>query len=144
MKIRGSVADKAAFLLDQWDYERNEILPDSIACTSTEKVWWICKKCGYNWQTTIEHRATKKRGCPCCSNQVVVAGINDLPTTHPNLLKEWIFEKNTIQPTEISAGSSKKAWWKCKKCGHEWCSVISSRKNGCGCPQCAEKKQSHK
>ena len=144
MKINGSVSDKAAFLLDEWDYERNKTSPNSIACTSGEKVWWKCKKCGYNWQTTIEHRTTRKSGCPCCRNQVVVQGINDLPTTHPALITEWNFEKNSILPTEISAGSGKKAWWKCKRCGPEWFSVINTRKNGSGCPECAKEKRKNK
>lgn len=141
LKVRGSIADKTTFLLSEWDYERNEISPDSIACTSGENVWWKCKKCGYNWQTTIEHRVRRKSGCPCCRNQVVVQGINDLSTTHPDLTTEWDYEKNSIQPTEISVGSGKKAWWKCKKCGHEWFSIINTRKNGRGCPECAKQKR---
>lgn len=137
---RGSVADKAAFLLDEWDYEKNKITPDSIPCTSPKKVWWKCKKCGYNWQTSIEHRVKRQSGCPCCRNQVVVQGINDLATTNPKLAEEWNYEQNSIRPTEISAGSSKKVWWLCPKCNHEWIATIGSRHRGAGCPQCTREK----
>ena len=143
LKIRGSVAEKAVFLLDEWDYEKNKISPEEIACTSGENVWWKCRECGYNWQTTIAHRATRRSGCPCCKNRVVVQGINDLPTTHPNLIEEWNLEKNSIQPTEISVGSGKKAWWKCTQCGYEWLAVINTRKKR-GCPHCARQKRNNK
>lgn len=137
LKNRGNLAEKAPHLLDEWDYEKNEISPENISVTSVEKVWWKCKKCGYNWQTTISHRVTRNSGCPCCKNQVVVNGINDLATTHPELEKEWNYEKNSIQPTEICAGSYKRVWWKCSVCGHEWDTIMYQRKKGSGCPKCA-------
>ncbi|MBR5677410.1 MAG: hypothetical protein IKX20_04655 [Paludibacteraceae bacterium] len=42
-------------------------------------------------------------------------------------------------PEEISQGSDKKVWWKCKL-GHSWIASISSRQRGRGCPYCANKK----
>ena len=73
------------------------------------------------------------------SNKVVKIGINDLKTTNPSLAKEWNYNKNTITPEQITAGSHSKAWWICSKCGNEWQSQIKSRNNGCGCPECAKK-----
>ena len=55
------------------------------------------------------------------------------------MVVEWDYEKNTILPTSIRAGSNKKVWWKCEK-GHEWQAVISSRNSGVGCPYCAGRK----
>lgn len=138
---RGSVADKVAFLLDEWDFESNEMSPNSISCTSSKNVWWKCKECGYRWQTSIEHRVKRKSGCPCCKNQVVVQGVNDLATTNSKLAEEWNYEKNSIQPTEVCAGSGKKVWWLCPKCGHEWSATVGSRNRGHGCPKCAKEKR---
>lgn len=67
----------------------------------------------------------------------VVAGINDLATSHPNLVSEWDTNKNIIAPTEVSSGSSKKVWWKCKDCGYEWQTAVHVRAKGHGCPKCA-------
>ncbi|WP_278998207.1 zinc-ribbon domain-containing protein [[Ruminococcus] lactaris] len=47
----------------------------------------------------------------------MIAGINDLATLEPLLVKQWS-KKNKIKPTEVSIGSHKKVIWRCKK-GHE-------------------------
>lgn len=64
-------------------------------------------------------------------------GFNDLKTTNHQLASEWNFEKNApLTPQDISCGSNKKVWWKCKE-GHEWQVQISQRQQGSGCPYCA-------
>ena len=65
-----------------------------------------------------------------------------LSVTHPNLVKEWDYNKNNalgIYPDEIRYGSHRKVWWICKF-GHEWQSRIADRTNKsqpCGCLVCA-------
>ena len=62
-----------------------------------------------------------------------------------NLMKEWDYEKNSnIDLDKITSGSEKKAWWKCKECGHEWETKINIRTRGSGCPFCAEKSRNEK
>ena len=39
-------------------------------------------------------------------------------------------------PNMILPNCSKKVWWKCPKCAHEWQATVSSRFNGRGCPNC--------
>ena len=62
----------------------------------------------------------------------------------PLLLKEWHPTKNgALKPEDITAGSNKKAWWKCSKGDdHEWEAIIGSRTSGRGCPYCANYKVS--
>ena len=72
----------------------------------------------------------------------MLEGYNDFKTwceenNKQYLLKEWDYKKNTIKPTDISETNNPKVWWKCNKCGHEWESLIRSRKKGTGCPNCA-------
>ena len=57
------------------------------------------------------------------------------------LLEEWDFEANyPIKPSDISYGSKKRAFWKCKKCYYKWSAVIQSRSlYGRGCPECGRK-----
>lgn len=53
------------------------------------------------------------------------------------LLAEWDYTKNTLQPEKITTSSGKKAWWKCSKVPHHsWESVIANRSKGSGCPIC--------
>ena len=38
---------------------------------------------------------------------------------------------------QVYPKSTKKVWWKCQKCGHEWQAVIASRAKGTKCPLCS-------
>ena len=42
------------------------------------------------------------------------------------LCKEWDYEKNNVEPTEISRNSHNRAWWLCKY-GHSWNAKICER-----------------
>ena len=72
---------------------------------------------------------------------------NSLFEKKPQLVYEWDFEKNrllNINPQNLASGSHKKVWWKCKKCGYEWQSMVYTRtkKYPQGCPSCVKDKQS--
>ena len=123
-------------LAKEWNYAKNgELTPSKVLPQSGKKVWWKCSL-GHEWQATIYDRNTGD-GCPFCSGRYAITGSTDLKTTNPLLIEEWNYAKNTnIQPETVTAGSSKKVWWKCKK-GHEWQAVINSRSSGAGCPICS-------
>lgn len=57
-----------------------------------------------------------------------------------DLLSQWHPEKNgDLTPEDISHGSQKKVWWRCRH-GHEWQSTPYIRTSrGSGCPVCAGK-----
>lgn len=47
---------------------------------------------------------------------------------HPELAKEWDYEKNGImKPEHFKQGSHVKVWWKCSDCGTEWQDEIGHR-----------------
>ena len=57
-------------------------------------------------------------------------------------MSEWDYELNNISPEDVTAGSGKKCWWKCKD-GHSWESVVGNRAAlGSGCPYCSGQKVS--
>ena len=64
-----------------------------------------------------------------------------LSETHPHLMAQWHPTKNgDLTPSNVTAGSNKKVWWKCNK-EHEWLAVICSRTIiGRGCPYCCNQK----
>ena len=128
-------------LLKEWDYNKNKKPPHEYTKYSNESVWWKCSKCGYEWKSKIGNRTILKRGCPCCANLKIVAGINDLATTNPELLNEWHPSKNTdISPYEVPAGSVRKVWWLCPN-GHEYQASLLHRKHGTKCPICNSGRQ---
>ena len=56
----------------------------------------------------------------------------------PELLSEWNYERNDVEPINISIWSKRKVWWKCKE-GHEWLSSMNNRQKKVGCPYCSGK-----
>jgi hypothetical protein len=61
------------YLLREWDAEKNAPLtPESVARTSTDRVWWRCEK-NHSWQTQISSRAKGNSGCPICLREKIDA-----------------------------------------------------------------------
>ena len=137
LQAGGSLAEQFPELMKEWDFEKNTLDPYSVLAKSAEPAFWICSKCGYRWETKIVNRTSKGHGCRLCSKQDVVKGINDIPTTRPDLLDEWNYEKNELGPENYAEQSNQKVWWKCKVCGHEWPAAINMKSRGHGCPACS-------
>ena len=99
-------------LIKEWDNSKNELKPNEVSVGSSKRVWWICSL-GREWEDVISHRTKRNNGCPYCSGHRVWPGFNDLATTHPDIIKEWDYQKNgELKPTDIAWGSNKKVWWK--------------------------------
>jgi hypothetical protein len=55
-------------LASEWNYNKNKKLtPFDVTCGSEKKVWWICKTCNHEWDSTIYNRTNNGSGCPVCS-----------------------------------------------------------------------------
>ena len=122
---------------DEWSEKNYPLQPDEVNAKSRKNVWWHCKTCGNEWKSVINARI-KGTVCPVCAEREVLAGYNDLATTDKNLLSDWDYEQNRIQPTEISRTSAKRAWWKCRH-GHSWSMKINERTIlGKGCRICEQ------
>lgn len=121
-------------LVAEWSEKNLPLTPDSITFGSNKKVWWK-GACGHEWETSVKARSNGEK-CPICSGARVVTGINDLSTLKPELASEWS-DKNEKKPTEVMAFANSKAWWKCRTCGYEWNTLISTRSGGSKCPCCS-------
>lgn len=133
------LASQRPDLAREWHPTRNlPVLPDQLGHKSSRRVWWQCAR-GHEWATAVCNRTTSSGGtnCPFCSGRRVTSGENDLKTTHPDLVGEWDFSKNSdLTPQFFSAGSEKQVWWICMS-GHSWKAQIRARARGNGCPMCA-------
>lgn len=105
--------------------------PTSFTENSNKSVSWRCKL-GHTWKARIASR-TNGRGCPICAGQVVLAGFNDLYTTHPDIAHEAL----GWSPDGITAGSELKRKWRCSE-NHIYVSTVKDRTQGHGCPSCAQ------
>ncbi len=122
-----------------WHPERNgKKRPEQYVFGSDSTIWWQCEK-GHSWQAKIYavSRAAEN-GCPYCRGLRSIPGETDLATTHPDLVPLWDQEKNaSLTPQTVTAGSKRKAWWRCEK-GHGWQAQVHSLTNGgTRCPYCA-------
>lgn len=124
---------------DWHDSKNYPLTPDAITYGSHRVVWWLCQRGHeYSMAVTDRTRSANARSCPICSGRKILVGLNDLKTTHPQLVKEWHVTKNFgVTVEEVSKGSHKKVWWQ-GSCGHEWQQQVRARAlNSQGCPICA-------
>ena len=124
-------------LTEEWDESNHPLMPDMVSRKANREVTWKCLRCGQTWRSRIADR-TDGHGCPVCSGEKLVTGINDFATEHPDLAAEWS-GRNEGPPSKAWSKSRKNVWWRCKKCGHEWQAVVNSRVRGSGCPECARR-----
>jgi hypothetical protein len=105
--------------------------PTTISAGSNKKLSWKCPV-GHIYESLVADRTSQNARCPICLGRKVLAGFNDLTTTHPELAKE----AHGWNPETRNAGSNKRAKWKCPE-GHIYESVIASRAKGSGCHFCS-------
>lgn len=131
-----SLAFRFRAVAAQWHPTKNgDLTPRDIAPSSKDRAWWRCDV-DHEWQAAIYTRTYRGYGCPICSKKVVMPGVNDLATVHPDIAAQWHPTKNgTLTPRQIMSGARKMLWWVCDA-GHEWQSTGAHRVNGHGCPIC--------
>ena len=107
-----------------------DVDPLTISYKSGTVLLWKCQKCGFEWEAPVSHRSNGYSNCPHCKS---------ISYLRPDLLDYWDYELNQakdLDPNVISLGSTKRANWKCKKCGYQWESTIANMNKGRGCPNC--------
>ena len=139
-----SLADTRPDLIPEWDDKRNSPhLPDTVRPGSHLKAWWHCQECGHRWQATVDNRA-RGHGCARCARARSAKERSRRPyekslqARFPQVaaqLRE--VQDEDINPVSLSAFSSKKVWWRCPHCQHEWRAQVSNRTAGqTRCPAC--------
>jgi DNA-directed RNA polymerase subunit RPC12/RpoP len=111
---------------DGWD-------PRTVMAGSQKKMAWRCAK-GHPWQATVGSRTRRAAsGCPVCANRVVMVGVNDLATTHPDIAAEAY----GFDPRTVVAGGRAVLEWQCPE-GHVYPASLGHRtKHGTQCPVCS-------
>ena len=125
-------------LAAQWHPTKNENLnPKQVIAGTHKKVWWL-GECGHSWNTSVNNRTFNNSKCPYCFGNKILAGFNDLTTTHPKLAAQWHLTKNENFDITLLKGNDK-PWWICNL-GHEWRTTVNHRKDGSQCPYCGNQK----
>lgn len=146
---RGTVAQECPRVAAMWHPTANSVLSEEVTCGSNRRIALICPKCGYGkngeWRPSIAGACRTGGGCPACSGKVLVEGVNDVATVHPEIAAQWHPTLNEFPPTRVTSGSAKHVYLVCKDCGYgasgEWHPMIAfacgSGEVHTGCPECA-------
>lgn len=129
-------------LVQQWDYERNDLTPEQVRAGSGRRVYWVCGK-GHSWKAEIKNRTSHGSGCPYCNTvgrKWLLRGHNDLQTVFPDIAAEWHPTLNEgLKPSDVTDFSRKQVYWICSQ-EHYWKTSVRERAKGSGCPYCSNHK----
>jgi hypothetical protein len=135
-----NLAVVAPHLVPEWHPTANrDLRPVDVTSGFTHCVWWMCAR-GHEWSGTPKNRVRFGAGCPYCSGRLATPETS-LAAVAPAVAKQWHPTRNRpLLPTEVTAGSGLRIWWKCRKGPeHEWEAAICDRK-GKGCPFCSDRR----
>ncbi|MBS1809046.1 MAG: DEAD/DEAH box helicase family protein [Acidobacteria bacterium] len=147
------------YVIEYWDYEKNGHLgldPEKLTTGSNKRAWFKCPQDGNEWQSIIaatvnQQWSNDNAGCRVCNGtHLRKAGAwgkaDKLIEVFPNeVAKYWNYGRNSalkLDPSRITTGSAKKAWFQCPLDNFEWQASISAIANGSwkqgrsGCPIC--------
>lgn len=113
-------------------YSEKNIFPLShYPMNSGKKLIWNCPN-GHVWQRTMMEQS-HSNSCPICE-----ARKNSLGVMFPNVLSEWDYDDNNVEPFSISHASSNTVSWKCAN-GHSWKTPAYQRGkiSPSACPYCS-------
>ncbi len=126
---------KAPRLVAEWDVDANDgILPETVPAGSSVKYWWRCGS-GHPFQATPSNRYANKTACPVCMNRLIIVGVNDLRSTHPEIARELGPRSNAA---ELTAHSEKEIPFTCAE-GHTFWRRVVDRVAGKGCMECSRR-----
>lgn len=132
-----TLATRFPKIASQWHPTKNGALrPRDVTIGSSRMVWWKCDRGpDHEWRTTPGTR-TRGIGCPCCGGRQLSV-TNNLSVVAPLIAKQWHPTRNgRFAPSNVVAGSSLRAWWRCEE-GHEWQTTVRNRtRRGTTCGEC--------
>lgn len=117
--------------------ERSKLFVDqelarTLSASSNKRSEFTCEQ-GHVWDAVVRNVIASGHGCPFCRGQRVLTGFNDVATTHPERVSLFV---DPELPLTVSAGSHRRAAFKCEG-GHEWqARVLEVVAKGTSCPTC--------
>lgn len=132
-----SLAVQHPQLAREWS-ARNPERADAVSAGTGGKKWWLCSRCGREYEASISARVRMRSGCPYCARKLVTPETS-LAATHPEIAREWDPEKNgSLRPEDILSGAEIQVWWRCPL-GHSYWMYPYQRTgpDKSKCPVCA-------
>lgn len=149
LKGFNDLASQHPELLEEWDYELNDISPDEVTVGSHIEVHWACNHpgCGHKWVAAVNRRVLGHGCIKCRPRKVRMTRLRpetgqSLQDLYPHLAAEWMPEDNDyITPADVKTDTKTKFVWTCSICGDKFEESVKMRvQNGhLGCCNCRPK-----
>lgn len=131
--------------LDRWDYELNETRPEDVAPKTRRRFYFKCplgihESSLYSLSNVCSKTRNKKVGLQCKKCNSFAQHLINM--YGENALEEyWDYEKNIVNPWEITHSSPNPIWIKCKETNYHGSYQTNTYDiwNGCKCTYCAGK-----
>ncbi len=130
----------------QWCYPRNSDKPSDHGYSSKEKRWWICRRCGAEFEREVHVmvREGSRYCCTPCAKKLAMEDRfrkeresgNNVLALFPQVAKYWDYGKNPDRPEDHSPGSDEKRFWICSSCGESYESRVIVRTRDGGNTEC--------
>ena len=111
---------------------RNEaegFYPHKVTLGSNKQVHWICSCCPrgqpHRWTAPPYSRIGDGKGCAVCAGKQPCV-CNSLESLFPSIAAELDVDKSGFAPSEVTAWSHKKVWWRNAKRG-SWRQAVDVR-----------------
>ena len=125
-------------LVLSWSQENNMHI-EEVKRNSLYTAKWICPICGGTYKKSVRTKKEDNSDCPYCNNSRLLAGYNDLASTHPSLAKQWS-PTNNFKPTQVMRRFIFEAYWICPVCHGEYKQFINEKtEDNSDCPYCKNK-----
>ena len=106
----------------------------TLSAGSNTEIPWRCTTDARHVWTASPNTRKRSKKCPVCINKVIITGVNDLASTHPDLAAQLV---DPAVGRSLSAGSHTPVTWRCQE-SHRWdASPVSRSRLGSGCPYCS-------
>lgn len=105
-------------LCEEWNYDKNTLLPNQVLPYSKKKVWWKCKDCNFEWQAIICDRSNGTK-CTRCNYGYTLRD-RSLIYSEDKLQKQCKICEHMLNLYEFRLkGNKQKGYWEnniCRKC----------------------------
>ena len=126
--------------------ENVTLVPRNVFKSSNKKRWFKCCDCSHDFDSTLGH-IINGNWCPYCSS-TKLCDDNDCRhcfkrsfASHEKAQSWHPTENGTLVPRNVfKCSTSKKCWFKCGDCSHDFDSTLGHINEGKWCPYCSNNK----
>lgn len=140
LKGFNDLASQYPHLLEEWDYDLNDISPDEVMYGSNKKYHWRCKN-GHTWTAKARNRSVLGQGCLTCAREVGTKRMKEVAKnrtkTHEQFMQEASEANKKVTVIGKYTAAAKKIRVKCNYCGYEFDMFPGNILSGSGCRTCS-------